>query len=416
MLTKEELAKYLKYGWVSDYDYPEPMKKTKVEYRDLVNELEIKCKDSILQTYTLADNPMYLLSGGVDSSMVASQVQDLRTSSITNWNWNDAHWALRASDELKTIHSEFETQDQFHEEDLWRIQTWFDKPYSLLLGFFWFLTCKALVGQGLYNFVDGNGPDHSMMEDHDNAIIGRAAYTGEYDYHKAQSYLVHSFIREPGLGGNIMLEMLKREHNIDKYIDALPINQFTIVFSDEEVAKLGLDPFQLDLREDSIDHIDELLFHMKEESANLFYQMIEDTLGCKGYHPLRDKQILEVCRQVPYEIKNTLGIQKLPFREICNKWVSYDIASRVKRNWKPTIPSRDNWMIGDHDFNYPIRLNPFKRLIKKYLEDKNKKIYDHFDYELISLFYMSQPPGISRFSRQIWNLLNLSIWLECHDD
>ena len=44
MLTKEDLAKYLKYGWVSDYDYPDPKPKTDMEYRDLVDTLEKKCE------------------------------------------------------------------------------------------------------------------------------------------------------------------------------------------------------------------------------------------------------------------------------------------------------------------------------------------------------------------------------------
>ena len=415
MLTKQELAKYLKYGWISDYNYPTPKKKSKTDYRELVHELEKKCKDSILETYTLADNPVYLLSGGVDSSMVASQVLDIKTLAITNWNWKDESWALKVSDILSTIHLEFETQNEFYEEDLRKIQTHFDKPYSLLLGFFWFLTAKTLTEIGHYSFIDGNGPDHSMMEDSGNAIIERASMLGQYEPTVAQRYLINSFLKDTSSSSKVMLKMLKREHKIDKYIDALPLNQFRVIFSDDEVSKLGLNPFRLDLREESIDHIDEMLFHIKEESANLFYNMIEKTLGCKSYHPLRRKDILKTCMETPYEIKNALGFQKLPFREICKKWINYEIAARPKTNWIPNIPSRNNWLVGDHDFNYPIKLDSFKRLIKKYLEDRNRKIYDYLDYELISMFYMSQPPGISTFNRQIWNLLNLSIWMECHD-
>lgn len=416
MLTKEELAKYLKYGWVSDYDYPDPLEKTKRNYHDLVNELEALSRDSILETYTLADIPVYLLSGGPDSTLVASQVGGIETAGITNWNMRDAEWAIEASNTIGTYHVNIETENEFTEYDLKRIQTWFDKPYSLLLGFFWFLTAKSLMGIGYDTFIDGNGPDHSMMEDHGNKIIELAAYLGQYDYKKAQSYLRKSFLRNTSGTNELMLKMLKREHTIDRYIDSLPLNQFRIIFDDDEVKALGLEPFKLELREESIDHIDELLFHMKEESANQFYQMIEDTLGCKGYHPLRRKDILDVCRQTPYEIKNALGIQKLPYREICYRWVGRKFAARPKRDWIPTIPPRNNWTIGDWDFNYPIVLDSFKELIDIYLRDKSRKIYYHLDYNKLLKYYNSQPPGITRFSRQIWNLLNLSIWMECHDD
>jgi hypothetical protein len=255
-----------------------------------------------------------------------------------------------------------------------------------------------------------------MMEDCGNAIIGRASFLGQYDYTKAQSYLINSFLKDISPSSKVMLKMLKQEHIIDKYINVLPLNQFRVIFDDKDVRKFGLEPFRLELREETIDHIDELLFHIKEESANLFYKMIEETIGCKSYHPLRQHDILDICRQVPYEIKNALGIQKLPFREICNEWVNYEIASRPKENWVATIPDRKSWTIGDYEFNYPIKLESFRQLIKEYLKDKNKKIYNYLDYDLVAPHYASQPPGITRFSRQIWNLLNLSIWMECHDD
>jgi hypothetical protein len=416
MLTKQELAKYLKYGWVSDYNYPEPKKKTKTDYRSLVDELEEKCKDSILQTYELADNPVYLLSGGVDSSIVASQVKDIKTLAITNWNWKDESWALKVADTFSTTHQGFETQNEFYEEDLRKIQTHFDKPYSLLLGFFWFLTAKTLTELGHYTFIDGNGPDHSMMEDAGNLIIERATLIGQYEPTVAQKYLVNSFIKDISPSSKVMLKLLMQEHTIDKYIDALPFNQFVIVFDDDEVSNFGLEPFKLELREESIDHIDELLFHVKEESANLFYDMVEQTLGCESYHPLRRQDILDTCMETPYEIKNALGFQKLPFREICKRWVNYEIAARLKTNWVPNVPSRDNWLVGDHDFNYPIKLDTFKQLIDEYLKKKDNKIYNYLDYDLVVPCYDSQPPGITKFSRQIWNLLNLSIWMECHDD
>lgn len=417
ILSKKDLAKYLKYGWVSDYNYPEPKKKNRHVYQELVEELEKKCEESILDCHYSCRNPIYLLSGGVDSSLVVSRApKPAVTFSIGNWNMDDSPWAQKASDVLKSIHREFNTQSQFYEEDLWRIQSWFDKPYSLLLGFFWFLVAKELGRYGLFHFIDGNGPDHSMMEDHGNEIIIKAATMGQYNYKMGQKYLIESILDDVTQSSHIMLKMLKQEHTIDRYIDALPLNQFRIIFDDDEVEKFGLEPFQLDLREESIDHIDEILFHIKEESANLFYKMIEDVLGCKSYHPLRRNDILEICRETPYEIKNALGYQKLPFRELCLWWVNYEIATRPKTDWVPRIPERRNWMVGDYDFSYPIDLDSFKELVGIYLEHKNKKIYNYLDYNLVKPYFQSQPPGISKFSRQIWNLLNLSIWLECHDD
>jgi hypothetical protein len=416
ILTKEDLAKYLKYGWVSDYDYPKPKKKTKVNYKSLVNELEYLCLNSIRETNILAENPIYLLSGGVDSSLVVSQVNNAKTFTIKNWNTRDIPWALKASNILSTTYMDFETQDEFLEEDLVKIQSWFSKPYSLLLGFFWFLTAKELVRNGFYCFVDGNGPDHAMMEDHGNSIIARASFLNQYDFHKAKEYLISSFLREISESNKIILKFLKREQIINSYIESLPINQFRIIFDDSDVSKFGLEPFKLELRNETIDDIDQLLFHIKEESADLFYKMIENTLGCKSYHPLRRQDILDICMETPYEIKNALGFQKLPFREICNKWVNYEIAARPKLDWTPKVPSRNNWMIGDWDFNYPINLESFKSLIDKYLGKKDRKLYNYLDYDLVVPYYSNQPPGITRFSRQIWNLLNLSVWLECHDD
>ncbi len=414
MLTNKDLAKYLKYGWVSDYNYPDPKPRTTMEYEDLVFVLEEMCKDSIDDLEV--ENPLCLLSGGVDSSLVLSQIPNAKTFAISNWNYLDLPWAKKVSDIFSTEHHEFETQGEFLEEDLIKIQSWFDKPYSLLLGFFWFLTCKTLVSHGYYEFIDGNGPDHSMMEDHDNAIIGHASFIGQYEFTKAQLYLINSCLTDINESSRVMLQMLKREHIIDKYLDVLPMNQFRVIFDDNDVKDFGLEPFEIELREESIGHIDELLFAIKEESANLFYQMIEDTLGCKGHHPLRRKDILDLCMETPYEVKNALGFQKLPYRDICSKWVNCEIASRPKLDWKPVIPNRENWMIGDYDFNYPISLEPFRKMLEKYITPKDRKIYNYLDYDLVKSYCENQPPGITKFSRQIWNLLNLSIWLEVHDD
>jgi len=402
------LPMYLKYNWVWNFDYPDP---EEPEYRHILDfavELDQIYQKQIDKIYEKYKNPVFMLSGGVDSSLAVAYAKDRNpvTFSLENWNEDDQPYVNAVVDILNLKnHIKITTLNEITVDDIVKVQSFFDHPHSRLLSFFWYLAAKEIKNLDIDAdvIITGAGPDHYMMEDVNSYIVSLAIKRKEYDLVKAIKY-------KKQIKNNFKSATSKpSEIFSDYYEDLFEWNQFPVTFHDEEVEKLGQEPFKFKLREENIFHMDSMLCRAKE----LTYQYYHDLTSVFGYNFNMDvfsnEEAKAVYRKIPIEAKNCLGLSKPIIRRIANAHLPPEISSRDKEDWHPIIEKHD-MLIGELFFNYPIRLTCLETLLDHFLYDRNRKIYNYFDYKDLKAHFRELE--YNRVSSKLWNLINLSCWLE----
>jgi len=399
---------YLKYNWVWNFDYPEP---EEPEYRDIIEfaeKLDIIYKKQIEKIYDNYQSPIFMLSGGVDSSLAVAYVKDKNpvTFSLENWNEDDQPYVDAVVDSLKLKHHiRINTANEITVDDIIEVQKFFDHPHSRLLTFFWYLAAKEMKKLGIDSdiVVTGAGPDHYMFEDVNSYMLALAIKRKEYNLVKAIKYkrqIEKNFKSSTSQPSEIFS---------DKYEDLFAWNQFPVTFQDEEVERLGKESFQFKLREDNIFHMDSMVCEAKE----LTYQYYHSLTSIFGYNFNMDlfsnEEAVQVYRKIPIEAKNCLGFSKPIMRRIANAYLPPEISSRDKEDWKPVVGKRD-MLIGEPFFYYPILLTNLEDLLEHFIYDKNRKLYNYFDYNELKAHFRELE--YNRISSKLWNLINLSCWLE----
>lgn len=403
-------AEYLKYGWVWNFDYPAPKKKEILTIDEYASKLDKIFNKSVEKIYSKYKDPLFMLSGGVDSSLCVSYIrkEHPRTISVSNWNTDDKEYTNIVSKYIGSDHRELLTENIFTPDDLIKIQSFFDHPHSRLLAFFWYLIGKGMKEEEIECdvVVTGAGPDHYMLEDVNSFIISRALQRKEYDLIRAIKYKnklkdeYKSITYRPGkLWG-------------DNYEDIYQWNQFPITFEDDEVKKLGVEPFTWELKENNVFNFDNLLCEAKDRTYKLYFKMIEDIFGYKFDDSVfTNKKAINIYNKIPIEAKNCLGYSKPIIRKIASNYLPSSISSRDKLDWKPDF-KKGKTLVGDEYFYYPIYIESIEELVNTFLANKNYKIYQYIDYEESKKYFYDFKN--KRVSSKLWNLINLSAWLEVH--
>ena len=406
------LEQYLKYDWVWDFDYPDPHKKEHLTIEEFATKLERIYRRQIEKLHSEYSNHLYMLSGGVDSTLCMSYSKDekVRTISIPNWNKGDVRcteWMVR---EFQTDHITLKTQNKITIDDILTMQKFFDHPHARLLALFWYLVAKEMKEQEVECdvVITGAGPDHYMFEDVNSFMIARGLKEKHYDiglairYQKQLEDEFKSRIRMPG------------ELEGEYYEDLFRWNQFPVSFEDEDVEEMGLKPFEWKLRDHTIHHMDNLLCTAKDKTYKLYFKMCESIFGYKFDDSFfTNKNAVRLYNKIPIEAKNCLGYSKPIIRKVASKDLHVGISARTKYDWNPEVTD-DKVLVGDDYFHYPIAIDSIQELKDRFLVDKSAKIYDYLDYKSVQKYLKSYGQK-KNISSKLWNLINLSAWLEVHE-
>jgi asparagine synthetase B (glutamine-hydrolysing) len=410
------LNSYLKYGWVWNFKYPDPPaiaeeKRYLVEFADSLNKI-YKRKTRYL--HTQYDKPLFMLSGGVDSSLIVAYLKgrDINTISVPNWNIGDIPFTEYVSEKFNTNHTTLLTKNEFGIDDLIAMQKFFEYPHSRLMALFWYM-----IGKGMKEaeidcdiVVTGCGPDHYMLEDVNGYMITKAIAMKQYDLGLAARYKRQ--IRDEFKSSVYKLGTFQGE----SYKDLFEWNQFPVSFQDDEVKELGLEPYDLELRHEGIKHMDNLLCTAKDTAYKLYFKMVEEIFGYKFDDSVftNDSAINQYIK-IPIEAKNCLGLSKPIIRKIASDYLPEIISKRDKLDWEWDAERLSSMLlVGDEYFSYPIKFESIKELVDTFLMNKNLKIYNHLDYDKAKKHFHGFTT--SRLAAKLWSLLNLSCWLEVKDE
>jgi len=205
-----------------------------------------------------------------------------------------------------------------------------------------------------------------------------------YDYHVYHQYPKVAVGEHPNWCNYLRFLKHGRKSRMKMYIDMKQI------FSDDEVREFGYTPPELELKNDTFED---------------FQAMVEDwtLLARRIFYHFRGKV------ESPYLMKNANDFLKgLPIHLKTNKKL---IKAVAKRNLPEFICARRKSTNAYKRFDpkwAKYRQIELNNLIEKYLLNPEMKIFEHIPYEVSRKHRKS-------FMRA-WNLLNLAIWFEVHDD
>jgi asparagine synthetase B (glutamine-hydrolysing) len=127
---------------------------------------------------------------------------------------------------------------------------------------------------------------------------------------------------------------------------------------------------------------------------------IAKIFGVEYYTPYMDKEVINITRKIPVELKKALNYHKYIFYHIASQRLPECIIKRKK---------------GGLDLN----LNYFRSkkeiidtLVVDYLDDRSLKIYMYISYNMVKYIIKTFRNNFEAAFQKIWLLLNLSIWLE----
>jgi hypothetical protein len=181
-------------------------------------------------------------------------------------------------------------------------------------------------------------------------------------------------------------------HHIHKKYDTYEdcFNDSISIFNDKELIDMGLDVCNIKIKDTLEDFIRAWFDWGYETVYKHRTKLFGDYFNFSSFSPyINDKSMVNFCLSLPLEMKLCLGRNKHILKE------SIVLPLNIKHNMSNKIFP---------NIYYTVK-NDMKKLIKKYLQDKNRIIFSYLPYDKIQKY-------IGGDYIKEWNLLNLSIWLE----
>ena len=407
---QEIIERYLKSGHSYDFNYDIPPEiDFDADLLDSCLQLDKMAKEQVMKCHHEYENPVYLLSGGLDSSWVVSylrQMDKINTACISSWNEADVNYAGMMAREIESNHMICSTISMTITQEL--LHEYVDKsslPTCLPIGLFWFLASKRMKREGIFDaIITGDGIDTMMVEDPVEQAIRIAIVGGDYSIEKAQKYAKDSYLG--GIDGWIP-DIFREEPMPDNYIGNFR-SIYDYLFTDDELKELGLDVFEYKLRDENLYDLQQIFLEYKQSTNKMFFSMSELPMRS----PLFEDPILSFSMSLPFEMRECLNVKKLPVRELCfRNGLPMEIVNRKKIDWKSPYANRTGEFKRYHlPFDYSVRLDDMTELIDEYLENPIRKIYKYIDFDKCEK-HLNYDDGMTM---KLWSLLLLSMWLEKH--
>ena len=405
---KEKIEIYLKTGNCYDFEYNSPPKiNYKISLKKASKELNNLCKRKVLECHKEYKNPIYMLSGGLDSSWVVSYLKDhdIRTFCISSWNEPDIGFSKMMAKYLNSEHFIFSTIDTILTPDL--LIEYVEKlpsPISLPIGIFWFLTMKKVMKELDFDvMISGDGIDTSLIEDPVEQAIRIAILRGDYDVSLAKNYLKESYLETPK---NWTPSVFRNDGLPKKYIGNFK-SIYDYLFTNQEIKEMGLDIFKYDLRNENPYDLFQVFLEFKLSTNRTFFKMCDRELRS----PLFEEPMISYCMKLPFEMREALSIKKLIGRQICyDNGVPKEIVNRKKVDWKSKYAyRRGTFFRYNLPFDYSVKLGDLSELVCEYLDDNRKNIFNYIDFKSTRKYI-----HYDKMTMKLWSLLILSLWMETH--
>lgn len=380
-----------------------PETSDKIGLNDAVQKFKSLLEESV-KKQLIADVPVSaFLSGGLDSSTIVALASkyspNIQTLSFGFGNSiNELPVAKQVAEKYKTRHVELQINNYDVVEIFMKMQEIFDEPFADSSNIPTYLISREARKYGKV-VLTGDGGDEML-----------AGYSGWYKplyFSKHKTYKVKNIVKDilkiisknslsakkdlyyrlQGIKNNLSGKNLFEAH-IEK----------TSYFSDKEIERLfgKAEKKEKINKNDSIDDI------IKYDILNYLPGDIlvktdrsSMSVGLELRAPFLDKDLASFCISLPYRLKIDNKKDKLLLREA------------FEELWPKEVKKKDKQGFGS-PINEWLKSTRFKDLIKKYLEERNNKIFQILDYRQTQKL-------INKNNYKTWALLTLSVWLEKHD-
>lgn len=396
------------------------------------NKLDISYDQAKAETKTLlksacdyrmvSDVPVgVFLSGGYDSSCVASLLQEDRADKIKTYTigvpdigLNEAPYAKDIAKHLGTNHTEYECTQKEAIEMIEDLPFFFDEPFADSSAIPTTIVSK-LARQDVTVALSADGGDEIF------AGYNRYDFLARYGkkLNRIPKIARRSMVGIMNVVPSNKIPVLKNKYNFHNRYEKMknvlknPSNKDIMLsisqqFTDQQMTKImAQDCHSLD----SMYMSDELNMDV---NSPLAYMMAVDyqtylpddimqkvdrasmTHGLEGREPLLDHRIVEYAAQLPDSFKYHDGVKKRILRDIVHDYIPLELMDRPKMGF--AIPIAD-WM-----------LNDLKDLVHDYVNEKNITEQGLFEWTEVDKLMKAFYGGKKEYEMKIWYLLMFQMW------
>jgi asparagine synthetase B (glutamine-hydrolysing) len=405
ILTKGQVANYFKFGFVNELEYAVPSPIVAEQWEVAVEQIKSHCERCISNINL--SNAVLSFSGGLDSTLNVSYLKDQNPIiySYILRDDPDHYYVEKVKDywNLKRFYIIPPDPIDF-ENNLLKYNELWDKPRWVtddLFTYQFYLHGKefgdtVIVGLGTEPVLLGFPWVYSNF-------IQLAILKGEYDTVEAYKILLKS--KYNGVESNSFFNVtnmirnkLDKTYPVETYSDVIRDLFEYNKFSDADILGFGLSPPPIKLREETIHHALRCMFDWYHHNlTGVRYPIYEKYLNLKIDSPFFDTAFQEYALSLPIEYRFCMGSEKHVFRNAIGDKLPDFILNRPKVPFSFPL----EWFMSDITKS---------KLIDKYLNNKNNKMFDYIDYDFVQLRLKDQTFN----PHQLLMLINLSIWMTVH--
>lgn len=396
---------------------------------EMLNELEKRLSNSV-KSQMLSDVPLgAFLSGGIDSSLIVSLMQQEKTTPIKTFTvgfedsqFDESKYAKAVSNHLGTDHSEIFVSDKESQDAISLLPEIYDEPFADSSQIPTYLICKA-AKQEVTVALSGDGGDEIFG--------GYNRYTWCPRIWNKVTFLPYS-LRIKFAKFTLTLSERSIDKILNRFVDraGFKIHKISRALDDAE----SLEDFMtnmttewkhqkgliLNTSNNSYNYIS--LHEQRIKEANLNFEdsvsrmmyidsvtYLQDDILCKLDRaamsnsletrvPFLDEKVVDFAWKIPMNTKIKGNIGKWPLRKILEKYVPEKLIDRPKAGFSIPIGC---WLRG-----------PLKDWAENLLSEKRLDQEGNFSSKIIRNTWNQHLSGSQDYSSRLWGILMFQAWYE----
>lgn len=418
-LANEELRTEQYWNVYDAYNQP----KLTLPFEEAKKETE-KVLQKAFDYRMVADVPVgVFLSGGYDSTSVASLLQKDRTEKLKTYTigvpdigLNEAEYAKDIADRLGTDHTTFECTQKEALELITELPFHYDEPFA----------DSSAIPTTLVSKLARKEVTVALSADAGDEVF--AGYN-RYDYlsrYGAKMRRIPGFARSAlaGIMNTIPAErvpVLRNKYNFHNRYEKLkgilrnPSSEQIMLslsqqYTDDQLKSvLNFHPELLETayasKELRSEYYSDLAFMMAIDYQTYLVDDILQkvdratmTASLEGREPFLDHNVIEWAAQLPDDYKYHNGIKKYILREIVHQYIPKEMMDRPKMGFAIPI---GHWM-----------QNELKPLVEEYLSETRIKTQGLFNWDYVSKLKSDFFNGKKEYDMKLWYFLSFQMWYE----